>query len=106
MGTNVSRRAVIKGAGALVVGFSAMDGLPAAAAGSPAPAGPPRPDQLDSWLRVQADGLVKVFTGRVELGQGNATALGQIVAEELDVPFERVQLVMGDTASSVDEGMT
>ena len=46
------------------------------------------------------------FTGKTDLGQGNQTALAQIVAEELDVPFDRVRMVMGDTASCVDQGST
>jgi len=41
---------------------------------------------------------VTAFSGKVELGTGVRTALAQIVAEELDVPFERVRMVMGDTA--------
>ena len=46
------------------------------------------------------------FTGKTDLGQGNRTALAQIVAEELDVPFDRVRMIMGDTARSVDQGPT
>src|SRR5215470_18164450 len=38
---------------------------------------------LDAWLRIDADGKVTVFTGKVELGQGIVTALAQIAAEEL-----------------------
>ena len=45
------------------------------------------PSALDSWLAIHADGTVTAFTGKTELGQGNQTALSQIVAEELDVPF-------------------
>ena len=47
------------------------------------------PSSLDSWLAIHADGTVTAFTGKTELGQGNRTALSQIVAEELDVPFDR-----------------
>jgi len=42
---------------------------------------------LDAWLRINADGSVTVFTGKVELGQGIVTALAQIAAEELEVPL-------------------
>ncbi len=66
----------------------------------------PDPSQLDSWLRIEADGSVVVRTGKVELGTGTRTALAQIVAEELDVPLERVCMVMGDTAQTPDEGYT
>jgi CO/xanthine dehydrogenase Mo-binding subunit len=62
-----------------------------------------RADQLDSWLRVEPDGTITAYSGKVELGTGVRTALAQIVAEELDVPFERVRVVMGDTALTPDE---
>jgi CO/xanthine dehydrogenase Mo-binding subunit len=63
-------------------------------------------DRLDDWLAFEPDGTVTAFSGKVELGTGVRTALAQIVAEELDVPFERVQMVMGDTARTPDEGYT
>ena len=63
-------------------------------------------DRLDDWLAIEPDGSVTAFSGKVELGTGVRTALAQIVAEELDVPFERVQMVMGDTARTPDEGYT
>ncbi len=63
-------------------------------------------NQVDDWLALDPDGTVTVFSGRVELGTGVRTALAQIVAEELDVPFERVKMVMGDTARTPNEGYT
>ena len=63
-------------------------------------------DRLDDWLAIELDGTVTAFSGKVELGTGVRTALAQIVAEELDVPFERVHMVMGDTARTPDEGYT
>ncbi len=63
-------------------------------------------DQVDDWLAVSPDGVVTAYSGKVELGTGVETALAQIVAEELDVPFERVQMVMGDTARTPNEGYT
>ncbi len=63
-------------------------------------------DELDDWLRIELDGTITAFSGKVELGTGTRTALSQIVAEELDVPFERVHLVMGDTNLTPDEGYT
>ncbi len=61
---------------------------------------------LDDWLAVNPDGTVTAFSGKVELGTGVRTALAQIVAEELDLPLERVQMVMGDTERTPDEGYT
>src|SRR5512135_3615148 len=63
-------------------------------------------NQLDDWLAFETDGTLLAFSGKVELGTGVRTALAQIVAEELDVPFERVRMVMGDTALTLDEGYT
>ena len=50
-----------------------------------------------AWVHVGADGVVSAFTGQVDVGQENRTVLALLVAEELRVPFEAVQLVMGDT---------
>jgi len=63
-------------------------------------------DRLDDWLAIEIDGTVTAFSGKVELGTGVRTALAQIVAEELEVPLERVQMVMGDTDRTPDEGYT
>jgi nicotinate dehydrogenase subunit B len=61
---------------------------------------------LDAWLRINPDGTVTVFTGKVELGQGILTALSQIAAEELDVPLARVTMISGDTGRTPNEGQT
>jgi nicotinate dehydrogenase subunit B len=105
-----SRSAFLKGGGALIVAIglpAGVWGIVGARNGGPStwPAAVD-PSALDSWLAVHADGTVTAFTGKTDLGQGNQTALAQIVAEELDVRFDRVQLVMGDTASCVDQGPT
>ena len=55
------------------------------------------PKELSAWLHIAADGQVKVFTGKVEVGQNIRTSLAQLVAEELKVPFEAITMVMGDT---------
>jgi CO/xanthine dehydrogenase Mo-binding subunit len=54
-------------------------------------------NQLAAWLRVDADGTVEAFTGKVEFGQNARTSLSQAVADELRVPMASVRLVMGDT---------
>ena len=63
-------------------------------------------DRLDDWIAIEKDGTITAFSGKVELGTGVRTALAQIVAEELEVPLERVHMVMGDTARTPDEGYT
>ncbi len=62
--------------------------------------------RLDRWLRINRDGTVTAFPGKVEIGQGILTALTQIVAEELDVALERIRLAPTDTSYSPDEGVT
>ena len=56
------------------------------------------PKDIAAWLHIDADGKVKVFTGKVEVGQNIRTSLAQQVAEELNVPFDSISMVMGDTA--------
>jgi nicotinate dehydrogenase subunit B len=108
----ITRRELMKRGGALVIAF----GLPSAVwtkagnAAAPAAAAGPFPDvdpgTLGSWLAVSADGRVKLFTGKVDLGQGVDTAFAQVVADELDVAISYVDVVMGDTARTVDQGPT
>jgi CO/xanthine dehydrogenase Mo-binding subunit len=103
-----SRRLFLKGAGALIVGFSAGTLLQTVRAQGPetADAAAPSPMRLDSWLAIAADGGVTAYTGKEELGQGISTAQIQLVAEELCVPFSRVQLIYCDTAMTPDQGVT
>src|SRR5258705_11023270 len=109
--TRFSRRELLKG-GALVISFSILAPLSKAfgqatahidSYGNPAYLDP---RQLDSWVAVREDGTVIVSTGKVDLGTGIETALAQIAADELDVPFARVHMQMGDTAKTVDQGRT
>jgi len=104
-----SRRDFFKTSGALIVGFSAV-GSPTSSAdaqvlGGPA-AGSPPGNQVDSWIAIAADGRVLAYSGKEELGQGIATAQQQLVAEELDVPFDRVTLFYCDTALTPDQAHT
>jgi nicotinate dehydrogenase subunit B len=115
----LDRRQMLKGSGALVVSFSLRDAFaqdqsaPAAVPSSPPPPSPPPPSPpgslktspyLDSWIRIDADGSITVFTGKAELGQGFKTAFQQIAAEELDVPFGSLKLVTADTKLTPNEG--
>jgi CO/xanthine dehydrogenase Mo-binding subunit len=61
---------------------------------------------LDTWIRIDPEETITVFSGKVEYGQGIKTALAQIAADELDVSLERIQRVMGDTEETPNEGMT
>jgi len=103
-----SRRSLLKAAGALVVsvgmpiGLDAVLGIDEAFAQGTKP--PLTPDQLSSYVAVNADGTVSAFFGKMDMGQGLFVAIGQMVAEELDVPFKSVRVIMGDTATSVNQG--
>ncbi|MEA2884922.1 MAG: nicotinate dehydrogenase subunit, partial [Bradyrhizobium sp.] len=102
----VDRRRVLAGAGALIVSFSLRGAF---AQNQPAPTPPGSLKQapfLDSWIRVDADGSITAFTGKAELGQGFKTAFQQIAAEELDIPFESLNIVTADTARTANEGYT
>lgn len=55
------------------------------------------PSDFNAYLRIAEDGSVTCFTGKIEMGQGVVTSLAMELAEELDVPLERVKMVMGDT---------
>jgi nicotinate dehydrogenase subunit B len=61
---------------------------------------------FEIFIRITADGSVTAFNGHVDLGTGIRTALGQIVAEELDVSFARVVVVLGDTSRVPNQGAT
>ena len=102
-----SRRQFLKNTAALVVSFNLF---PAAtnvfAQSAPTSAGDLDPQSLDSWLAIAQDGTVSIFTSKVELGTGIETALAQIAAEELDVSWKRVKVIMGDTALTVDQSAT
>ena len=61
---------------------------------------------FETFVKITADGAVTAFNGHVDLGTGIRTALGQIVAEELDVSFARVVVVLGDTSLVPNQGAT
>jgi nicotinate dehydrogenase subunit B len=60
----------------------------------------------ETFIKITADGGVTAYNGHVDLGTGIRTALGQIVAEELDVSFARVVVVLGDTTRVPNQGPT
>jgi nicotinate dehydrogenase subunit B len=106
--SSLSRRSVLLGGGALVVSVGAamtldtMMTMEAAFAQGAKPA--LTPDQLSSYIAVNADGTVSAFFGKMDMGHGLTVAIAQMVAEELDVPFKAVKMVMADTGTSVNQG--
>jgi CO/xanthine dehydrogenase Mo-binding subunit len=102
------RRDFLKSAGGIAVAFSWS--VPTALAQQAArpflPGSLGTNRMLDGWIRVNPAGTITVFTGKCELGQGILTALAQIAAEELDVAYERVEIISADTTRTPNEGMT
>jgi len=105
MNAAISRRRFLASGSALVVSFTLSPAL-RAQDGAKLPGSLEKAPLLDSWIGVAGDGKITVFTGKAELGQGIRTALCQVAAEELGVPFERITLVTADTARTPDEGYT
>ncbi|MGB3223426.1 MAG: molybdopterin cofactor-binding domain-containing protein [Desulforhopalus sp.] len=90
----LSRREFIKATGAgLFIFFTAGDFLLFSGEIDSAPL----PGDFNAFLRIGEDGRVRCFTGKIEMGQGIVTSLAQMLADELDVAFDTVDMVMGDT---------
>ncbi len=105
------RRSFLKGMGYLLVAYAVPMPFSDKALAAAGPGGDTGVklvpgDQVDSFIAVMADGRVVASNGHVDLGTGLRTAYAQIVAEELDVPMDRVSLVMGDTDSTPNQGPT
>jgi CO/xanthine dehydrogenase Mo-binding subunit len=94
-------------ANALVVSFALSRGaLAQESSGSKLPPSLAKTPELESWIRVNANGRVTVFTGKAELGQGIRTALTQVAAHELAMPPGEIDLITADTGLTPDEGVT
>src|SRR5579864_4896172 len=103
-----SRREFLKGTGILIVSFSVPSLVKTASAqsGTPGKTKTVALDDVDAFLAIDPRGSVTLYSGKVDLGTGISTALTQIVAEELDVPLARVQIIEGDTALTPAQGKT
>ncbi len=93
MNIQISRRDALLGSGALIVSFAlAGSSIGAQAQGATKPLAL---TEVDSFLAIDKTGKVTVYSGKVDLGTGITTALRQIVADELDVPIGRIELITG-----------
>ncbi|MCF0050973.1 molybdopterin-dependent oxidoreductase [Dyadobacter sp. LJ53] len=104
------RREFLRSSGYLLMGFTLVPGLGFTTA----------PDEcylsdqtsiadreaVHSWIRLDAEGILTVLTGKMELGQGIRTALMQMAAEELDIDIKQVRIVIADTGQTQDERYT
>jgi nicotinate dehydrogenase subunit B len=106
--SSLTRRSVLLGGGALVVSVGAgvtLDTVLSIGQAFAQGTKPPlTPDQLSSYIAVNADGRVAAYFGKMDMGHGLHVAIAQIVAEELDVSFASVKVFMADTATSVNQG--
>ena len=97
-----SRRDFLKrlGGGVIVfvtLGDWALAQEAAQEAARPVTVRPAVPTDFNAFLRIGEDGRVTCFTGKIEMGQGPITSLPQMLAEELEVPLDSVDIIMGDT---------
>src|SRR6195256_4529908 len=100
----LNRRAFLASTGALVVTLATPADLAQAARNGIATRPPLTGDQLDSYITIEPDGTVVAYYGKIDGGQGLGTSIAQMVAEEIDVPFEKVRVVMGDSGRTLDMG--
>ena len=91
----INRRDFLKATGA--VGLFVSFPLSAFQEPEKVPQRPSYPKDFNAYLKIGPDGRVGCFVGKIEMGQGTMTALAVLAAEELDVPLERVDMLMGDT---------
>ena len=100
-----TRRDFLKTSGVLVVGLTVAGDVVLDAQGAGTG---PYPDldykQLDSWIVIRPDNTATFFVGKTDLGQGTGTAFRQIMADELDMPYDKTSCVMGVTDVTVDQG--
>jgi nicotinate dehydrogenase subunit B len=104
----MNRRNFLKNTGCLAIGFS----LQGSFIDAPIPMMQELPESIkrhpniNAWLEVLANGQVRIFTGKLELGQGIGTAIAQVAAEELDLDMNNVEVVLADTLRTPNEGYT
>lgn len=102
------RREFLKRGGYLAVGFSLFTDVTHAqdSQSERLPGSLRNYPDIDSWLQLQEDETITVFTGKLELGQGIRIAIAQMAAEELNLEIERVNVVLADTGQTPNEGYT
>src|SRR5688572_92888 len=107
---STTRRDFLKTSGMLVVGISS--GITSLSAQTPARATGagtgPYPDvdfrQLDSWIVIREDNTATFYVGKTDLGQGTGTAFRQMMADELDMAYNKTACIMGSTDVTPDQG--
>jgi nicotinate dehydrogenase subunit B len=111
---SIQRRDFLKTSGMLIVSFSATGAAALSAAGqagqaaTAAQAAGPYPDpdfrKLDSWIVIHENNTATFYVGKTDCGQGTGTAFRQMMADELDIAYDKTACVMGSTDTTVDQG--
>jgi nicotinate dehydrogenase subunit B len=104
----MSRRTFLAGSGLLVVSVGAAAVAGPFTADAVAQASGPYPDpdyhQLDSWIVIHEDNTATFYVGKTDCGQGTGTAFRQMMADELDIAYDKTACIMGSTDTTVDQG--
>ncbi|WPP48599.1 xanthine dehydrogenase family protein molybdopterin-binding subunit [Catalinimonas niigatensis] len=109
--TSHSRRDFLKTTGCLTITFPIWTSCGLAAGEIPVvddslPGSLLRNPAIKAWLQVLEDGTIQVYTGKIELGQGIRTAIGQVAAEELNTDPDLIEVHLVETGVTPDEGYT
>ena len=83
--------------GGVIIGFNTLDRLAWARRHRTGFLGGGIPTDFNAFLRIGTDNRVVLYTGKIEMGQGAMTSIPQLLAEELHVNYDAVDIVMGDT---------
>ncbi|MBC9796365.1 molybdopterin cofactor-binding domain-containing protein, partial [Sinomicrobium weinanense] len=104
-----TRRNFIKTAGSLTIGFS-LGGIPlfpgVFSCSGEIPDTTRSSSSVNAWLEILPNGNLRVFTGKIEIGQGIRTAIAQVAAEELNMDMEKIEVVLADTDRTPNESYT
>ena len=102
----VTRRAFIKNTGYVAIGFSMLPQTLISSETGCFTELASQASQVRDWLQVLEDGRVKIFTGKMELGQGIRIAIAQVAAEELNMDIDQVEVHLAETKVTPNEGYT
>jgi len=94
----LSRRGFLISAGMLAVSFGPLQGQTAG------PYPDPNYKQLDSWIVIHPDNTATFYVGKTDCGQGTGTSFRQMMSDELDIAYDKTNLIMGSTDVTVDQG--
>src|SRR5579864_1699668 len=102
--TNMSRRQLIAAGGALTVAVLLPGHRARAAVATMASRAELKPDRLATYISIKQDGSAVGYIGKVDMGQGTEIGWIKMIAEELDLPADRVSMVQGHTDQTVNMG--